>query len=94
MKEGKTGRDGKERGAGLGAGGLGHPPPCWGQSRDTHQRHPGSAFGEGAAPLLGAGLMLAVGAGVCAQQRPRQGGGHCPSHGCFRGGKLIGNCSP
>lgn len=64
MKEGKTGRDGKERGAGLGAGGLGHPPPCWGQSRDTHQRHPGSAFGEGAAPLLGAGLVSVPSSGL------------------------------
>lgn len=69
MKEGKTGRDGMGRKEEQG----------WEQAvLATHlpagaeQRHPSEpcwqCLWRGAAPLLGAGVMLMVGAGVCAQQ--------------------------
>lgn len=98
-REGK-GWEGKERGhwwcleeRGLGWAALATHLPAEPRVGPPHHSHPSSIFGEGAAPLVGAGVMLMLCTSVCHRAVASAGPGTLPFPWVLQG-KLVGNCSP
>lgn len=98
MKEG-MGKEGKGSGCsrrpewGLGWVALAACLPAGARAGTPRHSHPGSAFGEGAAPLVGAGVMLMLHSGVCPRAVALPGLGTLPFPQALQGA-LVGNCSP